>query len=92
MWLCIEQPSRTCIDDTLGHDGAELGHHVFVLVADDLGIQLAEVGHLQNTHTNILSEKYQTRQLYKFSLHLTPPNVTVDVIHIPSHPYSSLGQ
>lgn len=33
----------TCVEDSLGQDGAELGHDVVVLVVDDLGVELPEL-------------------------------------------------
>ena len=38
----------TCINDALRQDSPELGHDVLMLVADHLGVQLAEVRHLAN--------------------------------------------
>lgn len=37
----MERP--TCVEDSLGQDGAELGHDVVVLVVDDLGVELPEL-------------------------------------------------
>lgn len=40
-WCYFE--GRTCVEDSLGQDGAELGHDVVVLVVDDLGVELPEL-------------------------------------------------
>lgn len=40
-WGYLERP--TCVEDSLGQDGAELGHDVVVLVVDDLGVELPEL-------------------------------------------------
>lgn len=38
---------RTCIEDSLGQDGAKLGHDVVMLVIDDLGVKLPELVDLE---------------------------------------------
>ena len=46
----------TCIYDSLGQDGAELGDDVFVFVGDDLGVDFTELRHFGHRVLGLLNQ------------------------------------